>query len=108
LNQLEGYYFRKDKINVGNHYKDTFGLTYTVAGELTNTGTDPSSFTEINCIFYDKNGRVIETSSSFPPQSELAPGQSTPFEISAFTSYIDKISSFKVFADSSEYSSPYP
>ena len=96
------------KIKVGNHYKDEFGSTYTVAGELTNTGTEPSSFTEIYGIFYDKNGRVIEASFSYPPQSELGPGQSTPFEVVAYGSYVDKISSFKVFADSSEYSSVYP
>ena len=96
------------KIKVGNHYKDTFGLSYTIAREVTNTGTDPSSFTEIYCIFYDKNGRVIETSSSYPSHSELASGQSTPFEVGAYGSYVDKISSFKVFADSSEYSSAYP
>ena len=93
------------KIKVGNHCKHRFGLRYTVAGELTNTGTVPSTFIEIDCIFYDMNGRVIEATSSFPPRSELGPGQSKPFEVVAFGSYVDKISSFKVFADSSEYSS---
>lgn len=93
------------KIKVGNHYLDKYGFGYTVAGEITNTGADPSSNTEVDCIFYDKSGRVIEVSTTFPPQTDLSPGQSTPFEVVAFSSMVNKIASFKVFADSSEYSS---
>jgi len=93
------------KIKVGNHYPDQFGISYTVAGEVTNAGTETSTYTEIDGIFYNKQGRVIYLTSTFPPQSDLNPGQSTPFELSAFISGSQKISSFKIYADSSEYSS---
>jgi hypothetical protein len=92
------------KIKIGNHYIDEFGISYNLAGEVTNMGTDPSSFTEVYAVFYDKKGRVIETSEIFPPQTSLNPSQSTPFEVSA-TNQVDRITTFKVYADSSEYSS---
>ena len=93
------------KISIGNTYKDQFGITYNVAGEITNTGQEPTSSVQIYGSFYDKKGRVLETSSTYPPQSDLDPGQSSPFELSAFGSVVDKISSFKIFADSGDYSS---
>ena len=34
------------KVRIGNHYLDKFGISYTVAGDVTNTGTDAASYTE--------------------------------------------------------------
>ena len=93
------------KVRIGNHYLDQFGIGYTVAGDVTNTGNDAASYTEVDGIFYDKQGRVIDVTSTYPPQGDLNPGQSTPFELSAYPEGVHKITSFKVFADSSEYSS---
>jgi hypothetical protein len=93
------------KVRIGNHYLDQFGISYTVAGDVTNIGTETTSYTEVDGIFYDKQGRVIDVTSTYPPQSDLNPGQSTPFELSAYPEGAHKITSFKVFADSSEYSS---
>jgi hypothetical protein len=46
---------------------------------------------------------VFDTSSSYATQSDLAPGQTTSFEVSAFGSVVDKVKTFKLYADSSEY-----
>lgn len=92
------------KVRVGNHYLEQFGF-YKVAGDVTNTGTDPSSSTEVDGIFYNKRGKVVAITSTFPPQSDLDPGQATPYELTAYPSGPHKITSFKVFADCSEYSS---
>ena len=55
--------------------------------------------------FYDKRGHVLDTTSNYPAQTDLDPGQSTPFELSVFASYADKINFFKILADSNDYSS---
>ena len=93
------------KVRIGNHYLDKFGISYIVAGDVTNTGTDTTSYTEVDGIFYYKKGRVIDVTSTYAPQSDLNPGQSTPFELAGSPEGAHKITSFKVFADSSEYSS---
>ena len=41
------------KVRVGNHYLGQFGF-YKVAGDITNTGADPSSSTEVDGIFYNR------------------------------------------------------
>ena len=41
--------------------------------------------------------------STYAPQSDLNPGQSTPFELAGSPQGAHKITSFKVFADSDEY-----
>ena len=69
------------KVRIGNHYLDKFGISYIVAGDVINTGTDTTSYTEVDGIFYDKQGRVIDVTSTCAPQSDLNPGQSTPFEL---------------------------
>lgn len=93
------------KISIGNSYRDKYGITYNVAGEITNSGQDSISSVHVYGTFYDKKGRVLYTTSTYPPQTDLSPGQSTPFELSAYGTIVDKISSFKIFADSSDYSS---
>lgn len=92
------------KIAIGNHYRDSFGFTYTVVGEITNQGQDTASYIQVYGIFYDKKGRVLSTESDYPAQSDLAPGQSTPFKVQEFE-LADKIGSYKIYADSEAYSS---
>jgi hypothetical protein len=93
------------KVKVGN--TDNTGIGYHVVGEITNTGPDDSTFTGVYCVFYDKAGRVLETVPSYLAeiaQTELAPRQSTSFELIAFNAP-EKVKSFKVYADSDQYSS---
>ncbi len=53
------------KLRVGNHYLGQFGF-YKVAGDVTNTGTDPSSSIEVDGIFYNKLGKVIAITLTYP------------------------------------------
>lgn len=92
------------KISIGNHYRDQLGFTYTVVGEIINSGQDTASYIQVYGVFYDKKGKVLNTEIAYPAQSNLAPGQSTPFKLEEFE-LADKISSFKVYADSEDYSS---
>ena len=78
-----------------NHYLDQFGISYTVAGDVTNTETDIIC-TEVDGIFYYKQGRVIDVTSTYPPQGDLNPGQSTPFQLAGYPEGAHKITSFKV------------
>ena len=92
------------KITIGNHYRDQYGYTYSVVGEITNTGQYTASYIELYGVFYDKKGKVLNTVFSYPAQSNLAPGQSSPFKLEEFE-LADKVASFKVYAESDDYSS---
>ena len=92
------------KIAIGNHYRDQLGYTYSVVGEITNTGQDMASNIEVYGVFYDKKGKVVNTAFAYPAQSNLAPGQSSPFKLEEFE-LADKVASFKVYAESDDYAS---
>jgi hypothetical protein len=52
-----------------------------VRGQVTNTGTEAATLTEMTFVGYDTAGKVLVVDSSFADVDPLAPGNSSPFEI---------------------------
>jgi len=74
--------------------KDVLGY-YRVVGEVKNTGTQAATFVMVVGAFYDSTGGVIAAEFTFTNPSDLAAGQTAPFEIIVLNeTQSDKISSY--------------
>jgi hypothetical protein len=65
---------------MGQTYVDSAG-TYHLLGEVTNYGSNPTSFVKVYGLFFDANKRVIDTESTYTTPSDLQPGQKAPFDL---------------------------
>lgn len=90
-------------IEEGEQREAEFG-GYEVIGQVTNGGTRSTEFVKITATFYDENGRVIDTDYTYTDPSDLAAGQSAPFEIRTTNEEIaENIESVKLATQSNDY-----
>jgi hypothetical protein len=52
-----------------------------IVGEVLNNGTSTAEFVEITASFYDSNGLIVGTESTYADPSTIEPGNKSPFEI---------------------------
>ena len=67
-------------IEQGEQRINDFGW-YEIVGEAINGGSDSTEFVKVVATFYDEAGRLIDTTFTYTDPSDLAAGQSAPFEI---------------------------
>lgn len=90
------------KLNVGDHFIDSIGY-YHLVGEVTNQGTTAANYVQVAAAFYDGSGKIVNTSFSFTRDTNIAPGQTSPFEL--FVSENSAaIASASVNTDSTQFS----
>jgi hypothetical protein len=68
------------KLTVGDNYYDDLGYAH-VLGEVTNQGAEVTNFAKISGTFYNDQNKVVGTGFTFTEPSDLAPGQSAPFDL---------------------------
>jgi hypothetical protein len=84
-------------------YTDSTGAFH-VAGEIKNTGTATSTSTEVYATFYDQTGKVVDASFALTNPDTVAPGSTSPFDITSMDSTrVPLISSYSLTAESNEY-----
>ncbi len=66
----------RDKIDNSGYHK--------IVGEVKNKGERTSSFVKLVSTYYDAKGEVIGTAFTFTDPSDIAPGDSAPFELSSY------------------------
>jgi hypothetical protein len=77
---------------------------YEVVGEVVNGGTDSTEYVKVVATFYDEAGQVINTDFTYTDPSDLAAGQSAPFELSVSDEDIaEEIESVKLATQSQDY-----
>jgi hypothetical protein len=77
---------------------------YEVVGEVVNGGTDSTEYVKVVATFYDEAGQVINTDYTYTDPSDLAAGQSAPFELTVSDEDIaEDIESVKLSAQSQDY-----
>ena len=80
-----------------------FGSTY-IIGEVRNNLSNVVHYVQIVGRFYDSSGLLIDTDFTYTDPSDLAAGQSAPFEITVSDEDIsDDIGSVKLAAQSNDY-----
>jgi hypothetical protein len=90
-------------IEEGEQREAEFG-GYEVIGQITNGGTSSTEYVKVTATFYDENGRVIDTDYTYTDPSDLAAGQSAPFEIRTSDEEIaEDIESVKLATQSTDY-----
>jgi hypothetical protein len=90
-------------IEEGEQREAEFG-GYEVVGQVTNGGTRNTEYVKVTATFYDENGRVIDTDYTYTDPSDLAAGQSAPFEIRTSDEEIaEDIESVKLATQSTDY-----
>lgn len=52
-----------------------------IVGEVENNGTEPVEFVQVTANFYDGNGGIVGTESTYSDPSDLGPGMKAPFKI---------------------------
>lgn len=52
-----------------------------ITGQVVNTGNETATLVRLTVAVYDKNGELLEVRDGFAKLDEIAPGQSSPFEI---------------------------
>ena len=77
--------------------------TYKILGHVTNSGPDNTDFAKIIGIFYDEEGNIIDQATKSTEPRMLGPGETTTFEISVFSENAQDIESYKLLADSDDY-----
>lgn len=60
-------------------------VDYELTGIVTNNSADTLEFVKISAAFFDANGNLVAAEFGFSDLDELAPGQSSPFDILVFT-----------------------
>ena len=87
----------------GEQRTNDFGW-YQIVGEVRNGGSEATEFVKVVATFYDETGQVINTDFTYTDPSDLAAGQSAPFEVTVTDEDIsDDIESVKLSAQSSDY-----
>jgi hypothetical protein len=77
---------------------------YEVVGEVVNGGTDSTEYVKVVATFYDEAGQVINTDYTYTDPSDLAAGQSAPFELRVSDEDIsEEIESVKLATQSQDY-----
>lgn len=77
---------------------------YEVVGEVVNGGTDSTEYVKVVATFYDEAGQVINTDYTYTDPTDLAAGQSAPFELSVTDEDIaEEIESVKLATQSQDY-----
>ena len=90
-------------IEEGEQREAEFG-GYEVIGQVTNGGTRNTEYVKVTATFYDENGGVIDTDYTYTDPSDLAAGQSAPFEIRTSDEEIaEDIESVKLATQSTDY-----
>jgi hypothetical protein len=90
-------------IEEGEQRTNDFGR-YEVVGEITNGGTNPTEYVKVIGTFYDEAGEVIAVDFTYTGPSDLAAGQSPPFEIALLEEDVsDDIESVKLTTQSNDY-----
>ena len=86
-----------------------------IVGEVLNQAPVTAKFVEIIATFYNANGQVIGTDSTYSDPSDLAPGQRAPFDIIVSEGSVPmyQVSSYELTVDSqlaatTGYSYTYP
>jgi len=91
------------RIEQGEQRIGEFGW-YEIVGGVVNGGSEPTQYVKVVASFYDETGRVIGTDFTYTDPSDLAAGQSAPFEITVTDEGIsDDIESVKLAAQSTDY-----
>ena len=87
----------------GEQRTNDFGW-YQIVGEVVNGGSEPTEFVKVVATFYDEAGQVINTDFTYTDPSDLAAGQSAPFEVTVTDEDVsDDIESVKLTAQSTDY-----
>jgi hypothetical protein len=90
-------------IEQGEQRMNDFGW-YEIVGEVVNGGSENTEFVKVVATFYGEAGQVIDTDFTYTDPSDLAAGQSAPFEITVTDEDIsDDIESVKLTAQSNDY-----
>jgi hypothetical protein len=91
------------RIEQGEQRIGEFGW-YEIVGEVVNGGSEATQYVKVVATFYDETARVIGTDFTYTDPSDLAAGQSAPFEITVTDEDIaDDIESVKLAAQSNDY-----
>ena len=91
------------RIEQGEQRIGEFGW-YEIVGGVVNGGSEPTQYIKVVATFYDEAGKVIETDYTYTDPSDLAAGQSAPFELTVSDEAIsDDIESVKLAAQSNDY-----
>jgi hypothetical protein len=89
-------------LKTGDSYLDNYGI-YHFVGEVTNNGDKTATFVKVAAAFYDASAKVLMTSFTYT-ESDIAPGQSAPFEITMFGSNVNEIKTISANVQSQQYS----
>jgi hypothetical protein len=91
------------RVQVGDQRINDYGW-YEIVGEVQNAGTQNTQYVKAIATFYNDAGTVIETDFTYTRPSDLAAGQSAPFEITMTDEDVaDDIASVKITAESDDY-----
>lgn len=87
---------------MADYYTISFAVTQPqwtadhITGEVQNTGEKPAQFVQISAIGYDAEGKVSTVETGITSLDQIAPGASSPFDISLFQSEVP--ATFEVYA----------
>jgi|SRR5215208_4214366 len=99
------------KLTVGDNYSEDLGYAH-VLGEVTNQGTKTAKYAKVSGSFYNDQNQVVATDFTFTEPSDLAPGQSSPFDVvvteHASAARYGSMSSGSLNVQSSEYAMILP
>ena len=77
---------------------------YEIVGQVANGGSEATEFVKVVATFYDGTGQVIDTDYTYTDPSDLAAGQSAPFEIRLSDEEISEdVESVKLAVQSDDY-----
>lgn len=81
-----------------SYYLDTIGILHLV-GEVKNNSPSVAEFVKIIGTFYDNQGNVIATKSTYTDPSNISPNEKAPFELLVLDSAIgEKITKYRLMA----------
>lgn len=76
--------FASKKVDIVSHRSRISSGYYEVVGEVQNNTDRKVTYVKIIATFYDSNGQVLATGSSYAEIKDLEPGQKSPFEVSNY------------------------
>jgi hypothetical protein len=84
------------QLNIKSQTNETTEYSYTAKGEIENVGNTNSNFTLVYASFYDMNGNPIYIWFDITDPENLAPGETTTFEITAPIDLVPQIASYSL------------
>lgn len=95
---------KPQSLHIGSNisYMDGLGL-YHVLGEITNGNNSQSTYTYVVATFYDEEGQIITVGRTLVDPVNIPPEGTATFKITVHRDLADKIDSYALVAESSQF-----